>query len=326
MTRHERRRAPVSVATAAERVERILSVLPWIVEEPGTTVQQVCDRFGMSERDLRADLDLLMYEVGIHPFTPDARVDAIVEDDGRIFVHLGDYFRRPLRLTPDEALVLYAAGRALLDRPDPDPVLARAVDKLSRVLGEGVAEAVDVRLGDADPTVLATVRRAVDEGRRLRIDYYSFGRDERSVREVDPLRIAALGGHWYLTAWCRTAEGVRAFRVDRITSAEPTGDPVELHPDADDALHPDGDLSEGRPVVLVVDPADEWIVEAFPTSSVSTTDDGRLRVELRVTAEPWLQRLLLRLGATTEVRDAGTGEDLRPIAADAAARVLRRYR
>jgi proteasome accessory factor C len=316
----------VSVATASERVERILSVLPWIVEEPGTTVEQVCDRFGMTERDLRADLDLLMYEVGIHPFTPDARVDAIVEDDGRIFVHLGDYFRRPLRLTPDEALVLYAAGRALLDRPDPDPVLARAVDKLSRVLGEGVADAVDVRLGDADPAVLSTVRRAAEDGRRLRIDYYSFGRDERSVRDVDPIRVAALGGHWYLTAWCHTAEGVRAFRVDRITTAELTGDPVDAHPEADDeAGHGDGDLSEGRPVVLVVDAADEWIVEAFPTTTVSAEDDGRVRVELRVTADPWLQRLLLRLGSDARANDATTGEDLRPLAADAAARVLRRY-
>ena len=317
----------MSVATASERVERILSVLPWIVEEPGTTVEQVCDRFGMTERDLRADLDLLMYEVGIHPFTPDARVDAIVEDDGRIFVHLGDYFRRPLRLTPDEALVLYAAGRALLDRPDPDPVLARAVDKLSRVLGEGVADAVDVRLGDADPDVLSTVRQAAEDGRRLRIDYYSFGRDERSVREVDPVRVAALGGHWYLTAWCHTAQDVRAFRVDRITTADLTGDPVEAHDAAgDDETHRDGDMSEGRPVVLVVDAADEWIVEAFPTTAVAAEGEDRVRVELRVTAEPWLQRLLLRLGAGAEATDGTTGEDLRPLAAEAASRVLRRYR
>ncbi|HMX09242.1 MAG TPA: WYL domain-containing protein [Microthrixaceae bacterium] len=223
----------MSPATASERVERILSVLPWIVEEPGTTVQQVCDRFGMTERDLRADLDLLMYEVGIHPFTPDARVDAYVEDDGRIQIHLGDYFRRPLRLTPDEALVLYAAGQALLDRPDPDPVLARAVAKLATVLGDGADDSVDVRLGDADPDVLDAVRRATDAGQRLRIDYYSFGRDERTEREVDPLRLSARDGHWYLRAWCHRAGGVREFRVDRIDTAVPTGGAVDDHPNVE---------------------------------------------------------------------------------------------
>ncbi len=315
----------MSAATASERVERILSVLPWIVEEPDTTVEQVCGRFGVTEGDLRSDLDLLMYEVGVHPFTPDARVDAFVEDDGRIVVHLGDYFRRPLRLTPDEAVVLYTAGRALLDRPDPDPVLARAVAKLARVLGDGVADAVDVRLGDADAAVLSTVRAAAQDGRRLRIDYYSFGRDERSVRDVDPLRVTARDGHWYLTAWCHSAADVRVFRVDRITAASPTGDPVGDHPgvEIDDEL--DGDLNDGRLVELVVDRGDEWLVDAVPTTSVEAVGDDRLRVELRVTADPWLQRLMLRLGPSATANDAVEGTDLRPLATDAARRVLRRY-
>ena len=315
----------MSAATASERVERILSVLPWIVEEPDTTVEQVCGRFGVTEGDLRSDLDLLMYEVGVHPFTPDARVDAFVEDDGRIVVHLGDYFRRPLRLTPDEAVVLYTAGRALLDRPDPDPVLARAVAKLARVLGDGVADAVDVRLGDADAAVLSTVRAAAQDGRRLRIDYYSFGRDERSVRDVDPLRVTARDGHWYLTAWCHSADDVRVFRVDRITAASPTGDPVGDHPgvEIDDEL--DGDLNDGRLVELVVDRGDEWLVDAVPTTLVEAVGDDRLRVELRVTADPWLQRLMLRLGPSATANDAVEGTDLRPLATDAARRVLRRY-
>lgn len=315
----------MSAATASERVERILSVLPWIVEEPDTTVQQVCERFGMTERDLRADLDLLMYEVGVHPFTPDARVDAYVEDDGRIVVNLGDYFRRPLRLTPDEGVALYAAGRAVLDRPDPDPVLTRAVAKLAGVLGDGVSEAVDVRLGDADAAVLSTVRGAAEGGRRLRIDYYSFGRDERSEREVDPLRVTAKDGHWYLTAWCRSADDVRVFRIDRITSATPTGDPVDPHPGAEEADVLSDDLSDGRPVVLVIDRTDEWLVDTVPTSSAEAVGDGRLRVELQVTAEPWLQRLLLRLGPSATATDASDDADLRPLATDAARRVLRRY-
>ncbi len=313
----------MSAATASERVERILSVLPWIVEAPGTTVAEVCERFSMSERDLRADLDLLMYEVGVHPFTPDARVDAYVDDDGRIFVHLGDYFRRPLRLTSDEGIVLYAAGQALLDRPDPDPVLSRAVDKLGAVLGDGVSDAVDVRLGVADPQVLSTVRTSTERGSVLHIDYYSFGRDEHTTRDVDPLRVTARNGHWYLTAWCHSALEVREFRIDRITTAEPTGESAAEHPDA--VLGDVGDLSDGRPVVVVVPPGSEWILEAFPTTSVERNADGSLTVGLQVTADPWLARLMLRLGAQATATDSVTGADLAPLAAGAAARVLRRY-
>ncbi len=307
-------------ATASERVERILSVLPWIVESQGSTLTEVCDRFGLTEPDLRADLDLLMYDVGIHPFTPDARVDVFIEDD-RVFVTLGDYFRRPLRLTEDEALSLYAAGLAVLDRPDPDPTLRRAVDKLADVLGPGAPGAVDVRVGAADPVVLDVVRTAAREGRRVRIDYYSSGRDDRSERDVDPDRVVARDGHWYLLGWCLLAEGPRAFRVDRILSAEPTDEPVADHGDAVADL----DLSAtDRTAVLVLPAESAWVADTFPTRSVEHLPDGRLRIEVLVTATPWLERLLLRLGPDVEAAD-DDGSDLAPLAAAAAERVLGRY-
>ena len=43
-----------------------------------------------------------------------------------------------------------------------------------------------------------------------------------------------------------------------------------------------------------------------------------------MTATPWLERLLLRLGPEVEAT-SGDGEDLSPLAGAAAARVLRRY-
>lgn len=313
-------------ATAADRVERILSVLPWIVETPGSTVEEICNRFGLQESELRSDLDLLMYEVGIHPFTPDARVDVIFDDD-RVYIHLGDYFRRPLRLTADEAIALYAGGRALLDRPDraPDPVLGSAVAKLGRVLGVEVATQIDIRLGEADPEVLATVRDATDAGRRISIDYYSFGRDQRSVREVDPVRLVAEGGHWYLLAWCLRSAGMRRFRVDRISHAVDTGEAVGVHPDVAGTVEDDLALSDAPLVDLVVDASDEWIVDTFPTEALEEIDDGRLRIRVRVTADAWLQRLLLRLDPTTEATDVATGADLTALRTSAAESVHRRY-
>ena len=86
-----------------------------------------------------------------------------------------------------------------------------------------------------------------------------------------------------------------------------------------------GDLSDGRPVVVVVPPGSEWILEAFPTTSVERNADGSLTVGLQVTADPWLARLMLRLGAQATATDSVTGADLAPLAAGAAARVLQRY-
>src|SRR6478735_3420556 len=128
--------------TAAERVSRILATLPYIVAHQGVTLGE---RFGLTPGQLREDLNVVFLDVGLHPFTPDVMVDVFIDDDDRVTINLGDYFRRPVRLSPEEGLTLLIAGRALLDRPgSDDPILDSAVAKLSGVLGPRGAEAVEV--------------------------------------------------------------------------------------------------------------------------------------------------------------------------------------
>jgi proteasome accessory factor C len=305
-------------------VQRILAVLPWIVQHQGSTVDEICERFGLQRKELVDDLDFVFYNVGLHPFTPDMLAEVSITDD-RVHVHLGDYFRRPLRLTHEEALTLLAAGRALTARPgtDPDGTLGRAVEKLSTALGEGAVEAVEVALGEADPDVLAAVRAGVDARRQLSIDYYSYGRDEHTRRRVDPYRLVAREGHWYLLARCHMAGGERLFRVDRIRSATLEDTTFEEPTEAPDASF---DLSESPRTVEVVAPPDAaWVATTYPVDEINELDDGRLRVVLPVTATPWLERLLLRLGPDALTTDLATGESLAPTTAAAAGRVLARY-
>ncbi len=107
----------MSRPSAAERLERLLSIVPWVVAQDGPTVAETCERFAISERDLIADLNLL-FLCGVYPYTPDALIEVDI-DGGRVWVRFADWFRRPLRLTPPEGLALVAAARALLGVPGP---------------------------------------------------------------------------------------------------------------------------------------------------------------------------------------------------------------
>ena len=71
--------------TATERLQRILAVLPWIVQHQGATVDQICERFGLDRKGLLEDLELVFVEVGLHPFTPDMLTEVTIEDD-RVYV------------------------------------------------------------------------------------------------------------------------------------------------------------------------------------------------------------------------------------------------
>lgn len=312
--------------TAVERVQRILTILPWIVENQGCHVDEVCQRFGISREDLITDLELVFVHVGLHPFTPDVLSDISIEDD-QITVHLGDYFHRPLRLSSIEAMALLTAGSAQAHFGTVDEqgreTLNRALEKLSNVLGAGTDGTFEVQFGAADQGLLELFRTAADDRHSVQIGYYTYGRDELSERLVDPYRVTSQAGFWYLTAWCHKADAVREFRVDRIYSATPTDATFEPPTDvADTAFNFDG---SPHTVEITGDKSINWVSELYPCDEVEQLNDGRVRIVLPVTATRWLERLLLRLDPTTAVVDATTGEDLRPLAAKAARRILGRY-
>ncbi len=68
-----------------------------------------------------------------------------------------------------------------------------------------------------------------------------------------------------------------------------------------------------------------WVTETYPCEVISEFADGTSVIDLPVSALPWLERLLLRLGPTAELLDAGNFGDQASIGADAARRILERY-
>ena len=261
--------------------------------------------------------------VGLYPYTPDTLVEVAVDDD-RVAVHFADYFHRPLRMTPDQALAIVATGRSLSSLPgtDPDGPLSRALAKVAAVLGVDPST-IEVDLGEVTAATLDLLRRAVDDHRQVEIDYYSYGRDERTHRSVDPHRVYADQGQWYLEAYCHLTEDERIFRVDRIRAATLLDDTFD--PPADvPALGLFRAETDTPRVTLDLAPDARWVVDQYPVESTDELDDGGLRVQLAITARPWLERLLVRLGPDARVVEAAP--ELTGAGPDAATRMLARYR
>lgn len=313
--------------SASDRVARLLAVIPWIAAHDGPTLDEICARFNVTRRKLLDDLDVLMM-VGVPPYTPDTLIDVTIEGD-RVWLRFADVFARPLHLTPEQGLALVAAGSASqsLSGDDTGGPLASALAKLAQVLGVEPGEAVSVTLGETRPAVLDALRSASAEGRRARIDYYAYGRDERTTREVDPHSVFAHQGAWYLGAYCHMARDERLFRVDRVVDVvvlDETFEPPDGPVGPDRAAAPIT-LGPDVPRVTLEAPASAaWVAETYPVDEVTQLDDGRLRLRLGVTARPWLERLLVRLGADTRVVEADDPQ-LIDAGPRAARRILTRY-
>ncbi|WP_113703013.1 helix-turn-helix transcriptional regulator [Nonomuraea lactucae] len=296
------------MSSSADRLPRLLALVPYLMSHPGAQVGEVAEVFGLSEKQLIDDLQLV-WMCGLPGHTPGDLID-VSWDGGEILIDNADTIARPLRLGIDEASALLVALRMLAAMPElaevPGDALPRVVAKLERAAGEGAAEvsshvAVDV---DAAPDALPRVREGLTGRRRLSLRYYVPGRDEVTPREVDPMRLVVADGRTYLEGWCYRAEAMRLFRLDRMLGVDvldvPADPPAEAEPI---------DVTRGvfRPsptdelVELEVTAAGRWVAEHYPCEELTELGEGRLRITLRARDEDWIVKLALRLGDTGRV-------------------------
>jgi proteasome accessory factor C len=288
----------------AGRLPRLLSLVPYLLARPGIPVAEAAADFGTTEKQLRRDLELL-WMCGLPGYGPGDLVDisfagdtvSVIEDAG---------MRRPLRLTTAEATALLVALRTLADVPgvvDTEAV-RRATVKIERAVGDAGTSAMAVELTHEEEAATVAVRGALAERRALRIRYYTAGRDAVSLRTIDPMRLLIVEGRGYLEAWCRRAEGVRLFRLDRVEDVEVLDEPSAPPPDAEPT-----DVSKGlfrpgaehRSAVLLLEPDARWVAEYYPVDDVVDVDGDRARVALRYSDPAWLVRLVLGLGGSARV-------------------------
>lgn len=302
----------------AKRLKRILLLVPYAIKHPGVSVDELSSKFGIKKTDLVEDLNLL-FMCGLPGYGPGDLID-VDFDSGYVFVRMADYFAAPLRLTPVEALALYAGGAAMASMPEMDEAdaLRRALDKLGVALGSKAdgSPLVDVRF-EADPSAhLKAIHDALRDKKRVELEYFSVSSGELSRREIDPWSLYAALGRWYLVAFDHRSGEERMFRVDRIKSARLLPEPADI-PDDFDPNSYSGAFRErpGQPVATFeISPAvARWFEEYYPVLSAETLADGWRAIELSYTKPPWVAALVLSIGdgvrnvQPLEVADAVSG-------------------
>lgn len=134
---------------ATERVPRLLSLVPYLLNHPGIRIADAAADFGVAEQQLRRDLELL-WMCGLPGYGPGDLIDLSFDSD-TVTVTFDAGMRRPLRLTTWEATALLVALRALADTlggaDTPGVADAAAV--------RGAAAKIEEAVGQAQPAGVA---------------------------------------------------------------------------------------------------------------------------------------------------------------------------
>ena len=208
---------------------RLLALLSLMQARPTWTGPELAERLGVSDRTIRTDVDRLR-ELG-YPVATDRGVH------GGYRLEAGARMP-PLLLDDDEttaiAISLSTLGPQLIAGIDESA--ARALSKLEQVIPSRLRQQV-AALRDATetpqtpararwdetpvaPQMLAALATAIQESEWCRFDYvkaatgHAPGASEK--RRVEPYRLVAWNGRWYLVAYDLDQDDWRTFRVDRM--------------------------------------------------------------------------------------------------------------
>jgi proteasome accessory factor C len=312
------------MVTSAERLRRLLALVPYVVARRSVGLAETAATFGMTERELIDDLNLA-WCVELKSPEPYCPIDLSYED-GLVTISQAESIARPLRLAADEASALLVALRMLAEAGGGGDAVARLIAKIEDAAGASAAASSQVSIqieGSNESGVPAAITAALAARKRVHLRYYVPGRDEATERDVDPMKLLVVEGRTYLEGWCRLAEGVRTFRLDRVLDVEVLDVPASVPEEAEPV---DVDAGLFRPseadvrVELELGAGGRWLAEYYPCESKTELGEGRLRIVVRTPDTSWVRRRVLRLGEEARViAPAELADEVRSAAAEALA-------
>jgi len=289
--------------TAPDQVARLLALVPYLLARGEVRLEDAAAHFGTDADQIERDLRLL-FMTGVSPGLPGDLIEVdleALEGDRVIRVDNADYLARPVRFSPAEATSLVVALRTMVDAAPPEAreVIERTLVKLEEAAGqdgEGLLRLHVTPTPLESSAVVPVLESALSHGHQVEITYHVPSRDRESRRVVDPRGLARVEDLLYLDAWCHTAGGDRAFRVDRIVAATeldtPVADPGARARDLTGGWFTD---AETTTVTLRLAPPARWVVEYYPVTDQRPGPDQTIDVDLEVASEEWVKSLLLRL-------------------------------
>jgi proteasome accessory factor C len=293
---------------ATERLQRLLSVFPLFAERSEIPLTELERSSGVDVGTLLDDLAAITERSD----EPGGFISSVMASIGHSHVEIrSDHFLRPLRLNVEElcAIELGLALLAATSAPDELPAIARARARVREAIVSMPAEerkadmwrGVSPTLTDGD--VVAKVRTALRDRRKLRMKYTKGSASEATERTVRGYGLIPANDTWYLVAHCESSEGTRFFRLDRVEDVVvldaryrvPAGLSVEKLTVGGKPFY----AQNARVLTVRYSPRiARWIAER---EHVSLAEDGSLTLEHPLADTDWAVRHVLQYGPDAEV-------------------------
>ena len=267
--------------TGQERFNFITGLIGYLIKNQYAPIDEVAKHFDVSPEYVREAIKTIWLTESVKNGEANTHYDydfELLEDSGEIFLTSQNGFEEVPRLSGKQASAIAAGLNYLSTIPGfaNQNEIAELIEILSRGSATGSVQIYDYKPGSVDADA-AVIRKAILNGNRIRCEYVNQ-RGEKSVREIDPIRLDPRGEVWYLRGYCLIHNELRNFRLDHMRSAEELKTPI---------------CQEAKSIGEIVD----------AEYTVAETD-----IEVLVEVEPEAYSLVSDFGAEIQEQDAKTGK------------------
>lgn len=203
------------VETAGKRALRTMDLIPYILENPGSSIKSLAGKFSTTESQIEKDLQLI-FMCGLPGYTPYELID-IVFENGEVTVVDPQVLDKPRRFSKSELVVVIIGLRILSELYSANSSHTAKIEKLIGKISKlvPVFSSTD-NLMAPNPEMLLTINRAISLNQELEIEYTSISKDEVKIRKIIPTEVYMLNGKIYVSAIDTGLSSERIFRADLI--------------------------------------------------------------------------------------------------------------
>jgi proteasome accessory factor C len=270
--------------TAAVRALRTMDLIPYILEHPGISINQLSKIFNVAEKEIEKDLQLA-FMCGLPGYTPYELIDLTYEE-GVVSIIDPQVLNKPRNFSNNERVVIALGLEILKEINLSNPENLKKIDKLrEKFLDKKDEDSVIVVEQDLSFPFLNIINQAIFERRIVIFDYQSVSKDVLSSRNVLPHKLYLQNGNLYLSGNDVQAQSDRIFKADQILSCT-IGDLADT-----DRFH----LTQQEEIVeLIVNHDNFNFIERNSSIIIDQEiNNGQLHVKIRASNFDWLKRAIL---------------------------------
>ena len=304
-------------ASAIEKTAQALDLIPYILEHPGVSIEELADSFESTPSDISEILSII-FMCGLPGYTHLELIDLSTEH-GFVSIMDPQNLDKPRRLTKVEVVSILLGLQNLVSQGVSAEV-AKIVDSVSKKMTDLLGDIATLEIIEGEQKIPRSewkdlVEIAITDGKALDIEYLSLSNEKISIRTISPKKLYIRASNYYVEAYCDSSKEIRHFRLDRMRT-------VNISPRS---ISTSDSTNTSRSAVIeaLIPKSALYFLETNEEIVMNTEIFGdQLRVSLEVTNEQWLFRALTSINGSVTITSP---ETLKAEFADLSRRTLDNY-